>query len=57
MGLSVKLYLQSGTSAYDQMHANNVMIMPCSDYLAKVKKSQKIMVGDCTIMYEKKASH
>ena len=50
----MNLYLQSGTSAYDQMHTDNVVIMPCSGYLAKVKQSQNIMVGDCTIMYDKR---
>jgi hypothetical protein len=40
VGLPMNLYLQSGTSAYDQMHTDNVVIMPCSGYLAKVKQSQ-----------------
>lgn len=54
MGLSMNLYLQSGTTAYDQMRADSVVIMPSSDTLAKKKLAQKIMVGDCAIMYEKR---
>ena len=54
MGLSMNLYLQSGTSAYDQMQADSVIIMPRSSTLAKLKQAQKIRAGDCPVMYEKR---
>ena len=49
----MNLYLQSGTSAYEQMRRDNVVIFPSSVTLAQTKQQQKIVVGDCVVMYEK----
>ena len=54
MGLSTNLYLELGTSVYDQMQANRVIIMPQSSTLAKLKQAQKIRPGDCPVMYERR---
>ncbi|KAL7537400.1 hypothetical protein ACHAXR_010211 [Thalassiosira sp. AJA248-18] len=53
MGLSMSHYLQAGTSAYDRMRDDNVVVSPSSSTLAKIKQHQKITVGDCVVMYEK----
>ena len=52
-GPVMNLNLQSGTSAYEQMRTDNVVIMPSSGTLAKNKQAQKIVVGNCVVMYEK----
>ena len=43
MGLAMNQYIQSGTSGYDQMRADNVIIMPSSGNLARKKQAQKIL--------------
>ena len=30
-----------------------MIVIPCPDNLAKKKQAQKIVVGDCVVMYEK----
>ena len=54
MGLSMNLYLQSGTSVYKRIQADSVIIMPRSSTLAKLKQAQTIRPGDCPVMYEQR---
>ena len=49
----MNLYLQSGPSAYERMRTDNVFVVPCSRTLAMKKQQQKILVGDCVVMYKK----
>ena len=54
MGFAINKYLQDGGSKCDQMGDDNVVLMPTSGNLAKSKYTQKICVGDCIIIYEKR---